>query len=50
MTRFWRHLLCLLLGCQPRQVTKTRVRMGREYFALYVCDRCDCHRYMSEDE
>jgi hypothetical protein len=49
MTRFWQGLICLVAGCDLRQVTKTRVRMGNEHFALYVCDRCDCHHYMSEE-
>lgn len=49
MIRLWMRMRCLLAGCDLRQITKTRVRMGGENFALYVCDRCECHRYMSED-
>jgi len=50
MTKFFRRLICLAAGCDLKRITKTRVRLGREYFALYICDRCDTSTYIGEGE
>lgn len=50
MSRFFRGLICLLVGCDLRRINKTSVRLGNERFALHVCDRCDASTYTSEGD